>query len=157
MLFGIRILVVTLLGIFNAGAPFLSDLNLLFQVAIAAFLVLASFAMVRRKYVIHGVIMACCIVLNTISIFAIMVPSLLRLKGLISGLSTRLSLLVMTHAILGSVVEILGVLLVVAWVFNGTRIDNCFQRKYVMLATIILWILEIILGVYVYMTLYPFV
>jgi uncharacterized membrane protein YozB (DUF420 family) len=62
-----------------------------------------------------------------------------------------------THAALGSVVETLGVLLMVAWVFNGSRIDNCFQRKYLMLATIILWILEIILGVYVYMTLYPFV
>jgi uncharacterized membrane protein YozB (DUF420 family) len=148
---------VKLLGIFNAGAPFLSDLNLLFQVAIAAFLVLALFAIFRKKYVIHGVVMGCCIVLNTISIFAIMVPSLLSLDGLISGLSTRLSLLVATHAVLGSAVEILGVLLVVEWVFNRTRIDNCFQRKYLMLATILLWTLEIILGVYVYMTLYPFI
>jgi uncharacterized membrane protein YozB (DUF420 family) len=57
----------------------------------------------------------------------------------------------------GSVVEILGVLLVVAWLFNRTRIDNCFKRKYLMGATIILWILELVLGVYVYMTLYPFV
>ena len=145
------------MGIFNAGAPFLSDLNLLFQVVIAAFLVLALLAIVKRKYVIHGVIVGCCIVLNTISMFAIMVPSLLSLDGLISGLSTRLSLLVVTHAFLGSVVEILGILLVAAWVFNGTRIDNCFRRKHLMEAAILLWILEIVLGVYVYMTLYPFV
>lgn len=146
-----------LVGIFNPGAPFLSDLNLIFQVVIAAFLVLALLAIVRRKYMIHGIIMGCCIALNTISIFAIMVPSLLRLDGLISGLSTRLSLLVVTHAVVGSIVETLGVLLVVAWVFNRTRIDNCFRRKHIMEATIILWILELVLGVYVYMTLYPFV
>ena len=144
-----------LVGIFNAGAPFLSDLNLIFQVVIAIFLVLAMFAIVRRKYAIHGAIMGCCIVLNTISIFAIMVPSFSKLRGLISGLSTRLSLLVVTHAIVGSVVEILGVLLVAAWVFNRTRIDNCFKRKHLMEATIILWILELILGLYVYINLYP--
>jgi uncharacterized membrane protein YozB (DUF420 family) len=144
-------------GIFNAGAPFLSDFNLIFQVVIAAFLVLALLAIARRKYRIHGAIMGCCIVLNTISIFAIMVPSLKSLDGLINGLSTRLSLLVVTHAIFGSAVEILGILLVVAWVFNGTRVDNCFRRKHLMTATIILWILELVLGVYVYTTLYPFV
>jgi len=144
-------------GIFNAGAPFLSDLNLIVQFVIAAFLVLALLAIVRRKYVIHGIIMGCCVALNTISIFAIMIPSLLRLDGLINGLSTRLSLLVVTHAVLGSIVETLGVLLVVAWVFNGTRIDNCFRRKYPMEAAIMLWIAELVIGVYVYMTLYPFV
>jgi uncharacterized membrane protein YozB (DUF420 family) len=148
-------LAVKRVGIFNAGAPFLSDLNLIFQVVIAALLVLALLANVGRKYRIHGVIMGCCLALNTISIFAIMVPSLLRLDGLISGLSTRLSLLVMTHAVVGSVVEILGALLVVAWVFNGTRVDNCFRRKYLMVAVMILWMLELVLGVYVYMTLYP--
>ena len=144
------------MGIFNPGAPFLSDLNLIFQVLIAAFLVLALFAIVRGKYRTHGMIVGCCVALNTISIFLVMVPSLLGLDGLISGLSTRLSLLVVTHAALGSVVETLGVFLVVAWVFNGTGVDSCFKRKHFMEAAIILWILEIVLGVYLYMTLYPF-
>jgi uncharacterized membrane protein YozB (DUF420 family) len=144
-------------GIFNAGAPFLSDLNLIFQVVIAAFLVSALFAIAKGKYRTHGAIMGCCIALNTISIFLVMVPSLLGLDGLISRLSTRLSLLVVTHAIVGSVVETLGVLLVVAWVFDGTRVDNCFRRKRLMEAAIILWMLELVLGVYVYVTLYPFV
>jgi uncharacterized membrane protein YozB (DUF420 family) len=85
-----------------------------------------------------------------------MIPSLLGLDGLISGLSTRLSLLVVTHAVVGSVVETLGVLLVVAWIYDRTGVDNCFRRKHLMEAAIVLWILEIVLGVYVYMTLYPF-
>jgi len=143
-------------GIFNPSAPFLSDLNLIFQLAIAIFLMLAMFGIVKRKYAIHGAIMGCCIVLNTISIFAIMVPSLLKLDGLINGLSTRLSLLIVTHAIVGSVVEILGILLVAAWVYNRASVDNCFKRKHLMEATIILWILELIVGLLLYMTLYPF-
>jgi uncharacterized membrane protein YozB (DUF420 family) len=146
---------VKLVGIFNAGAPFVSDLNLILQVVIAAFLVLALLAIVRKRYAIHGTIMGCCLVLNTISIFAVMIPSLLGLDGLISGLSTRLSLLVVMHGAVGSVVEVLGFSLVVAWVFSGTRIANCFRRKRLMEATIVLWILELFLGVYVYMTLYP--
>ena len=144
-------------GIFNAGAPFLSDLNLILQIVIATFLMVALFAVARRKYAAHGVIMGCCVALNTISIFTIMIPSLLGLDGLVSRLSTRLSLLVVTHALVGSVVEILGVTLVVAWIVNRAETDNCFKRKHIMEATIILWILEIVLGIYVYMTLYPFV
>jgi hypothetical protein len=57
----------------------------------------------------------------------------------------------------GSVVEILGVLLVAQWVYNRASVDNCFKRKHLMEATIILWILELILGLFLYVTLYPFV
>ena len=145
------------MGIFNAGAPFLSDLNLIFQVVIAVVLVLALFAIVRRKYVIHGAMMGCAIVLHTISIFAVMVPSLLSLRSLISGLSTRLSMVLVIHATAGSIAEVLGVLLMLVWVFNRAKVDKCFRWKYIMWATIILWIIELILGTYVYMTLYPFV
>ena len=145
------------MGIFNAGAPFLSDLNLIFQFLIAAVLVLALFAIVKRKYVIHGVLMGCGVVLHTISIFVVMVPSFLILRHLISGLTTRLSLLIVIHATAGSIVEILGVLLVAAWVFDRDKVNNCFQRKYIMLVTITLWIVEFLLGIYLYMMLYPFV
>jgi len=106
---------------------------------------------------IHGIIMTCCIALHTIAIFAIMVPSLLSLHSLLSNLSTRLSLLVTTHAAAGSVVEILGVWLVAAWISNRKKTGDCFRRKHIMEITITLWILEIILGVYVYMTLYPLI
>jgi uncharacterized membrane protein YozB (DUF420 family) len=124
---------------------------------ITAILVLALFAIVRKKYMIHGIIMVCSIVLHTISALVIVFPSLLSLDGVLSDLSTRLSLLVVTHAVVGSIVEILGVFLVAAWISNRTKVDNCFKRKRVMEATIVLWVLEFALGVYVYMTLYPLI
>jgi uncharacterized membrane protein YozB (DUF420 family) len=124
---------------------------------ITATLVLALFAIVKKKYMIHGIIMVCSIVLHTISALVIMVPSLLSLDGALSDLSTHLSLLVVTHTVVGSIVEMLGVFLVAAWISNRTKVDNCFRRKHVMEATIVLWVLEFVLGVYVYMTLYPLV
>jgi uncharacterized membrane protein YozB (DUF420 family) len=132
-------------------------LNLIFQFVITATLVLALFAIVKKKYMIHGIIMVCSIVLHTISALVIMVPSLLSLDGALSDLSTHLSLLVVTHTVVGSIVEMLGVFLVAAWISNRTKVDNCFRRKHVMEATIVLWVLEFVLGVYVYMTLYPLV
>jgi hypothetical protein len=149
--------VVSEVGIFNAFAPFLSDLDLIFQLVIAAILVSALVALHKRKYMIHGIIMTCSIALHTVAIFAIMVPSLLSLDGLLNNLSTRLSLLVTAHAAAGSIVEILGVWLIASWISNRTKIDNCFKRKHIMEVTIALWILELVVGVYVYITLYPLV
>ena len=143
------------MGIFNAGAPFLSDLNLIFQVVIVVVLVLALFAIVKRKYAIHGAMMGSGIVLHTISIFTAMLPSFLSFGFPFSGFPIRLSTLLVIHAAAGSTVEVLGVWLVAAWIFNRTKVDSCFRRKNIMLATIILWILEFVLGVFVYMTLYP--
>jgi uncharacterized membrane protein YozB (DUF420 family) len=145
------------MGIFNASAPFLSDLNLLFQVVIAAVLMLALFAIVKKKYVIHGVMMGCGVALHTTSIFIAMLPSLQNLGFLTSGFSTRLSSIVIVHAAIGSAVEVLGVLLVVLWIFNRTKPDNCFRMKRIMWATMILWMLEFFLGIYIYTLLYPFV
>jgi uncharacterized membrane protein YozB (DUF420 family) len=144
-------------SIFSTSAPFLSDLNLILQIVIAAFLIVALFAALREKYMVHGLITGCSVTLSTISILIVMVPSLLALKGVVSGLSTSLSLIVVTHAVVGTVVEILGVLLVASWVLEKTRVDNCFRRKYIMMGTIILWLCELVLGVYVYLMLYPFV
>jgi uncharacterized membrane protein YozB (DUF420 family) len=145
------------IGIFNASAPFLSDLNMIFQLLVVAVLFLALLAMARRRYVVHGVMMGSAVALHTISIFMIMVPTLRSLDGVLTDLSTRLSFVVVVHSIVGSVVEILGVLLVVLWVGNRVSMAGCFRRKRVMEATIFLWILEILLGFYVYITLYPFV
>jgi uncharacterized membrane protein YozB (DUF420 family) len=132
-------------------------LNLILQAIIVVLLASAVYARLRHNRVIHATMMSSGIALHTVSIFAIMVPSLLSLQGLLSGLSTRLSMLVAAHAAVGSIVEILGVLLVAAWISNRTKVDNCFRRKHIMEATTVFWIFEVFLGVYLYMTLYPFV
>ncbi|HVP15949.1 MAG TPA: hypothetical protein VMT42_01105 [candidate division Zixibacteria bacterium] len=146
------------IGIFNPGAPFLSDLNLILQVIILAVLGLAIYARLRHSYMKHAVMMGSAIVLHTFAIFAIMIPSLLSMEssptGLLKDLLTRFALVTVTHSIIGGLVEIIGVWLVVSWLFNRSSVEKCFRRKNIMRATIALWLAELVLGIFVYMMLY---
>lgn len=112
------------------------------------------YARLRHSFVRHAAMMGFSIVLHTVSIVTIMVPSLLSMHGLLENLPSRFALLTLTHATIGSLVEIMGIWLVVSWFFNMASIEKCFGRKNVMRVTMALWLIELILGVYVYMMLY---
>jgi uncharacterized membrane protein YozB (DUF420 family) len=133
-------------------------LNLILQVVILAILGLAIVARLKHSFVKHALMMGSAIVLHTFAIFAIMIPSLLSMEsspaGLLKDLLTRLALITVTHAIVGSLVEIIGVLLVALWLFNRSKVDKCFKRKNIMRVTIALWLTELVLGFFVYMILY---
>jgi uncharacterized membrane protein YozB (DUF420 family) len=146
------------IGIFNASAPFLSDLSLILQAIIFFVLALAVYARLKHSYVKHATLMGVGIVLHTISIFMTMVPSLLSMADpsshLLVNLLTGFSLLVIIHATLGSLVEITGIWLVATWLPNRAGVEKCFKRKNVMRVTAALWLLELILGIYIYKMLY---
>jgi uncharacterized membrane protein YozB (DUF420 family) len=92
--------------------------------------------------------------LHTVAIFAIMVPSLLSLRGLLKNLLTRFSLITLTHATAGALVEIMGIWLIVSWLTDTIHVEKCIKRKNIMIVTIALWLVEFVLGVYIYMMLY---
>jgi uncharacterized membrane protein YozB (DUF420 family) len=140
--------------IFNPGAPPLSDLSLILQVIIVAFLALAVYFRLRHSYPKHAVMMGAAIGLHTAAILVIMVPSLLSMDGSLADLSTRLSLITLMHAMVGSVVEIMGIWLVAAWLTDTARVEKCVRRRNVMRVTIALWLVELVLGIYIYMMLY---
>jgi uncharacterized membrane protein YozB (DUF420 family) len=146
------------LGIFNPGAPSLSDLNLILQVIILAILCLAIVFRLKHSFVKHALMMGSAIVLHTFAIFAIMVPSLISMKssssGLLNDLFTRFASVTVAHSIVGSLVEIMGVFLVVSWLFRRSNLERCFKRKNIMLVTIALWLTELVLGIFIYMMLY---
>jgi uncharacterized membrane protein YozB (DUF420 family) len=141
------------IGIFNPGAPFLSDLSLILQAIIVVLLASAIYARLRHNSMSHGTLMGSGVALHTVSIFAIMVPSLRSMDGLLRSF-TRFSLLTITHAAVGSLVEVLGLWLVASWLFSRVNVEKCFRRKNVMRITMVLWLIELVLGVYVYMMLY---
>lgn len=72
------------LGLFNVYAPFLADLNLLLQVVILLVLLASLRFKSKRSYLIHGISMGLAVVLHTVSIFSVMVPSLLA-SGVAKG------------------------------------------------------------------------
>jgi uncharacterized membrane protein YozB (DUF420 family) len=145
------------MGIFNTGAPPLSDLSLILQAIIFSFLALAVYARLKHSYMKHAILMGSGIVLHTVTIVTIMVPSLLSMEHdgvhLLTNL-TDFALLTIAHAAIGSLVELLGVWLVATWLFNTAGVEKCFRRRNVMRVTIALWLTELILGIYVYMMLY---
>jgi len=99
--------------------------------------------------------MGAAIGLHTAAIFGIMVPSMLGLDGLLGNFMTNFALITLTHAALGTLVEIMGVWLIVAWLHDSSRaVGKCSGRKNIMRITIILWLAELALGLLVYTMLY---
>jgi uncharacterized membrane protein YozB (DUF420 family) len=142
-------------GLFNLTAPLYADLALVLQIVV--YLVfLAGFVLVktRRNYARHGAIMSVAIVLHTISILMVMVPSLLSSGGLFENLLGNLQLAILAHATLGTLVEILGLYVVLAWALHYKDVKPCFRRKTTMRVLAVLWTIAIVLGVYVYILLY---
>ncbi|MGB8781152.1 MAG: hypothetical protein WCD81_10955 [Candidatus Bathyarchaeia archaeon] len=142
------------MGLFNPNAYFLSDVNLLLQLAILVVLILAVFFKARQSYLRHGALMGIAVTLHTVLIFSIMVPSFASLVGSFGNLLWSSALVILLHAVLGSLVELLGLYLVLAWALNRWNVKVCFGNKRFMKPTIILWLIEIALGTYVYVLLY---
>lgn len=143
------------MGLFNANAPLTSDLNLLLQIFIFIFLVGGvSIAKLRRGFTRHGTVMGIAVVLNTISIAVVMIPSIFGYRGLFSEPFSDAALIMAAHTIIGTLVEILGVWFVAMWAFRRHEIKACAKRKNAMRGTILLWLLELFLGVFVYTMLY---
>jgi len=142
------------MGLFNPNAFFLSDVNLLLQLAILVVLILAVFFKSRQNYLKHGATMGIAVTLHTVLIFSIMVPSFASLVGTFGNLPWPSALVILLHAGLGSLVELLGLYLVLAWALNHWNIKVCVGNKRFMNPTIILWLIEIALGTYVYVLLY---
>jgi uncharacterized membrane protein YozB (DUF420 family) len=142
-------------GLFNPNATVQADANLLFQIAV--FLVLAAgllMAKAKRSFKNHGSIMGTALGLHTISILIVMVPSMLASRGLFEDLFAGLALVVLSHAILGSLVEILGIYVVGMWAVNRAYVRACSKRKRTMQAMLLLWLIELLMGVYAYVLLY---
>ena len=139
--------------LFNSAAPFIADVNLLFQIAIFIFLVVGLSAKFKRRYLTHGAIMAIALILNTASILTVMVPSFLANPSLFESFP-RLSPVTITHITIGSLAEALGIFLVAMWALSIHNVEGCIERKRIMLVTIILWLVNLILGMYVYAILY---
>jgi uncharacterized membrane protein YozB (DUF420 family) len=142
--------------LFNVYAPFLTDLNLLFQVAIVLVLLASLRFKFTRSYLKHGISMGLAVVLHTMSIFVVMAPSLLAIRGLFDDLLNRLALVVLSHAVLGSFVEVLGLYLLSVLTLNRGVSKACFKNKVIMRVTFVLWVVELVVGVYVYFLLYTF-
>ncbi len=139
------------------GDPFAlaATASLVIQIIVLVVLLYGYSLKRRNKFRQHGTTMLAAVVLHAISIFAVMVPSFF------SGFSSPeafdfTSILVITaliHVPLGIIAFVLGLWIVASWHLQ-TDLKPCFKKKLVMRSTIIIWIIALLLGVYLYLLFY---
>ena len=138
-------------SLLNTSAPFSSELSMLIQLLGLGLLILGFFIVKRKKYANHGAVMFAAVTMNTLAILTVMIPVALRLtETSIPGFN----LLFRSHALLGLIVECISIYILAEWRFQNPG-PTCFQRKNWMLSLGMLWMTELIIGILLFMKLYP--
>jgi uncharacterized membrane protein YozB (DUF420 family) len=136
--------------------PFvLATVSLVLQIVILVLLVGSVGLKGRKKFRQHGITMLIAVVLHTITILLIMIPSFVI--GFIPYFSTNISdavsIIAIVHGAAGILAEVLGVWIVTFWRLRKS-LQYCAPRKKLMRVTLILWLTALFLGVLLYLSLY---
>ena len=135
----------------STSAPVSSDISMILQLAAMGLILIGFVIAQRRSFMSHGAVMFIATLLNTGSILAVMIPAAL---GMGDSSITGFNMLFRAHALLGLIVEAAAIYLVADWRFQKPG-PTCFQRKNWMLILTLGWIAELILGMLLYLRLYP--
>lgn len=140
-------------GFLGTGATFAADLNLLLQVAMGVALIVGAILARKRHYVAHGTCQTAVMVLNLVTIVAIMGPSFRAqvIPRLPAGLGRRYFAVASGHAFLGVLAEALGLYIVLV---AGTKIVPRWMRftnwKRWMRIELGLWWVVVLTGIWTY-------
>jgi len=138
-------------NLLNTNAPLSSELSMILQLLSLGILVVGFIIVKQKKYNIHGTTMLAAGILNLVSILTVMLPVALRLVNVtISGFT----LLFRSHILLGLVVIAISCYILIDWRFQ-TPGPTCFQRKKWMLGLSLAWMAQVIMGILVFLKLYP--
>jgi uncharacterized membrane protein YozB (DUF420 family) len=128
-----------------------STISMGIQIVVLILLVGAVFLKTQKKYRQHGIAMLSAVVLHTVSILAVMIPSFAAFVGPGSvNFADTLVILTFVHVSAGLVAALLGVWLVGSWHLK-VDMQGCFRKKRVMDITLTLWTLTIVLGIFLYL------
>ena len=100
----------------------------------------------KKNVTRHGYLTALALALHTVLIFVVMIPSFNTSFGTISNLSVLQSIDVWSHAILGTVAETSGIILVGLWMFKSPSKMTCARRKRWMTPIFAIWAISLING-----------
>jgi hypothetical protein len=130
---------------------FAATVSFALQVVIPVLLLVSLGLKVKKKFREHGITMLVAVVLHSISIFALMVPSF----GIISSgnFSAAVSAVTYIHGIAGIVAEVFGVWIIISWRLR-TSLQYCAPKKNLMRITLISWFTALILGILLYLHFY---
>jgi hypothetical protein len=138
---------------FLGKTPLSSDIGLFLEVGVIATLLVGRFFFARKgKVISHGYTLTIAIVLHSISVLAIMIPSFARsIDILFTEFSSPAIILTWVHAPLGLLVLILGAYLVSEWRFKSPQ-ATCYRRVKLMRPLWLLWMLSLAMGILIYLS-----
>jgi len=105
-----------------------------------------------KKFRQHGITMLVAVVLHAVMISVWMIPSFSSLfssPGSIN-LADMFTVIILVHAFTGIASTILGIWLVASWRLQA-NMKTCFAKKNVMRVTIVLWLMALVIGIYLYL------
>jgi hypothetical protein len=100
----------------------------------------------KKSFMRHGYLTVLALILHTILIFIVMIPSFSSGFGELGELSFLSAFNVWSHAILGTAAEILGFIVVGFWLSKPLSNMACVRVKKVMLPLFIIWTISLING-----------
>lgn len=104
----------------------------------------------QKNLIAHGYSTVAALVLHTILIFVIMIPSLASGIPAVAYLTFVSAFTVTSHAILGTLAEILGLLIVAFWLGKGPKKMTCWRHRRWMSFTFIIWVISVVNGTLVH-------
>jgi len=129
----------------------IATISLSLQIAVLVLLVGGYKLKRMKKFRQHGIAMLTAVVLHTITILAVMIPSF---RAIISEEFPVIILAVTSlHGIIGIMTEFLGVFIVASWRLR-TSLQYCQPKKKLMRLTLILWLTALFIGILVYLHFY---
>lgn len=124
--------------------------NLYLQVLFLALVFVSLGLKMQKKFRLHGITMLVAVVLHLISVIIVMIPSYISLLPLIAeGALNATSIIALVHGIIGILTAVLAVWIVASWRLRQS-LKYCAPKKNVMRATLILWILAVIVAILMY-------
>jgi hypothetical protein len=140
--------------VLQAALDPIGDISVALQVAVL-FLLIIGLPFVRgagsnKNLMWHGYSTVVALALHSVLIFLVMVTSLADGIGELAEASFFFLATVISHIVLGTLAEILGVIIVILWLLPGPKMMACGKRKKWMMPIFIIWIISVINGLLIH-------
>jgi hypothetical protein len=125
------------------------------QIIVLALLLYGYWLNQKLMFPRHGRVMSVAVVLHLVVVFTVMIPSFVLAvipEYVLTHIFGIVSLVSLIHVPLGTLAILLGVWLVISWRSQGLK--GCFNRKRIMLTTMIVWLASLLLGITLYAIFY---
>ena len=100
----------------------------------------------KKNFIRHGYLTLIALLLETVLIFVVMVPSLLKGSGELGELSIFDSTNIWSHVVLGIVAEAAGFAVVGLWLYSRPSKMRCGKMIKWMVTIVVIWIIVVATG-----------